>query len=79
MIATYNIMSGNNKVESGLFFDLVADGTGPRTRATTGAQNIRVQGWRLDSRRYSFGLRVELFARQPQECWDSPGVEDRIR
>ena len=29
-----------------------------RTRAATGAHNIRVKGWRLDIRRYSFGQRV---------------------
>ena len=57
MIATYKIMSGKDKVEPGLFFDLVADGEGPRTRAATGAQNIRVKGWRLDIRKYSFGLK----------------------
>ena len=58
MIATYKIMSGKDKVEPGVFFDLVAEGAGPRTRAVTGVQNIRVVGSRLDLRRYSFSQRV---------------------
>ena len=58
MIATYKIMSGKDKVDPGLFFDLVADGVGPRTRAATGAPSIRLKGWRIDIRKYSFGLRV---------------------
>ena len=58
MIATYKIMSGKDKVDPGLFFDLVADGVGPRTRAATGAPSIRAKGWRIDIRKYSFGLRV---------------------
>ena len=47
-----------DKFEPGLFFDLVTDGAGPMTKAAKGAQNIRVKGWRLDIRKYSFGLRV---------------------
>ena len=32
MITTYRIMTGKDNVDPGLFFDLVADGLGPRTR-----------------------------------------------
>ena len=42
-------MSGKDKVEPGLFFDLVADGAGPRTKAARGAQNMRVKGGGLTS------------------------------
>ena len=38
--------------------NLVAEGTGPRTRAATGAQNIRVSGARIDIRKYTFSKRV---------------------
>ena len=58
MITTYKIMSGKEKVEPGVFFDMMAEGAGPRTRAATGAHNIRARGYRLDIRKNSFSLRV---------------------
>ena len=60
MITTYKIMTGKEKVDPGMFFDLVAEGEGPRTRGATGAQNIRVRGARLDIRKYSFSQRVQV-------------------
>ena len=58
MITTYKIMSGKEKVEPGVFFDMMTEGAGPRTRAATGAHNIRARGYRLDIRKHSFSLRV---------------------
>ena len=58
MITTYRIMTGKDKVDPGQFFDMVADGPGPRTRGVTGVYNIRGVNARLDIRRYSFGQRV---------------------
>ena len=48
MITTYRIMTGKDKVDPGLFFDMVADGEGLRTRRGTGVFNIRGSNDRLD-------------------------------
>ena len=58
MITTYRIMTGKDKVDPGLFFDLVADGQGPRTRGVTGVYNIRAVNDRLEIRRNFFSQRV---------------------
>ena len=58
MITTYRIFTGRDKVDPGLFFDMVADGEGLRTRRGTGVFNIRVTNDRLDIRRNSFSQRV---------------------
>ena len=60
MITTYRILTGKDKVDPGLFFDLVADGAGPRTRRATGVLTLRSTSDRLDqdTRRYSFSQRV---------------------
>ena len=55
---TYRIMTGKDKVDNGLFFDMVADGEGLRTRRGTGVINIRGSNNRLDIRRNSFSHRV---------------------
>ena len=48
MITTFRIMTGMDKVDPGLFFDMVADGEGLRTRRGTGVFNIRGSNDRLD-------------------------------
>ena len=48
MITTYRIMTGKEKVDPGLFFAMVADGEGLRTRRGTGVFNIRGSNDRLD-------------------------------
>ena len=58
MITTFRIMTGMDKVDPGLFFDMVADGEGLRTRRGTGVINIRGSNNRLDIRRNSFSHRV---------------------
>jgi hypothetical protein len=58
MITTYRIMTGKDKVDPGLFFDMVADDEGLRTRRGTGVFNIRGSNNRLDIRRNSFSQRV---------------------
>ena len=58
MIATYQIMTGKDKIDPGLFFDLAAEGPGPRTRRAAGVHSIRGVRSRLDIRRYSFSQRV---------------------
>jgi ribonuclease P/MRP protein subunit RPP40 len=58
MITTYRIMTGKDKVDPGHFFDLVADGLGPRTRGVTGVYNIRGVNDRLEIRKNSFSQRV---------------------
>ena len=58
MITTFRIMTGMDKVDPGLFFDMVADGEGLRTRRGTGVFNIRGSNDRLDIRRNSFSQRV---------------------
>ena len=45
-------------MDPGLFFDMVADGEGLRTRRGTGVFNIRGSNDRLDIRRNSFSQRV---------------------
>ena len=50
-------VTGKDKVDPVLFFDMVADGEGLRTR-TTGVFNIRGNNDRLDIRRNSFSQRV---------------------
>jgi ribonuclease P/MRP protein subunit RPP40 len=58
MIATYKIMSGKDKVDPRIFFNLAAEGAGPRTRRAEGVRNIRSDRANLDIRRYSFSQRV---------------------
>jgi ribonuclease P/MRP protein subunit RPP40 len=58
MITTYKIMSGKDKVDPGIFFNLAAEGAGPRTRRAEGVRNIRPDRAKLDIRRYSFSQRV---------------------
>ena len=58
MITTYRIMTGKDKVDPRLFFDLVADGVGPRTRGVRGVYNIRAVNDRLEVRRNFFSQRV---------------------
>ena len=59
MIETYKIMSGKDRVDPRIFFDLAEDGPGPRTRQAA-AQHIRAQVVRpkLDIRRFCFSQRV---------------------
>ena len=58
MIETYKIMSGKDRVDPRIFFDLAGDG--PRTRQAAAVQHIRAQVVRprLDIRRFSFSQRV---------------------
>ena len=35
MISTYKIMTGKDRIDPGVFFDLVAEGPGPRTMRAT--------------------------------------------
>ena len=60
MIATYKILSGKDKVDPSLLFDLPAVGPGSRTRVTVGVHPIRAQAVRprLDIRRNTFSQRV---------------------
>ena len=57
MIATYKILSGKDKVDPSLLFDLPAVGPGLRTRLTAGIHPICVRP-RLDIRRNTFSQRV---------------------
>ena len=58
MIATYKIMTGKKEINPGLFFELVREGGGPRTRRARGVNNISLVQARLDIRRYSYSQRV---------------------
>ena len=60
MIATYKIMTGKDKLATGVFFGLPRDGPGPRTRHVAGVHPIRAQTLKpkLDIKRYSFSQRV---------------------
>ena len=58
MIATYKIMSGKDKVDPGLLFDMGGEGERPRTRGEARVHSIRPRRARLDIRRYSFSHRV---------------------
>ena len=62
MIATYKIMTGNEKVEQGVLFGLPGDGPGPRTRQTAGVHAIRAEAVkpRLEFRMHSFSQRVVI-------------------
>ena len=51
-------MTGKDKIDPGLFFELAREGGGPRTRRAEGVNNIRVVQARLDIRRYSYSHRV---------------------
>ena len=51
-------MSGKDKVDPRIFFNLAAEGEGPRTRRAEGVRNIRSDRANLDIRRYSFSQRV---------------------
>ena len=42
MIQTYKIMTGKDKVDRGLLFEMAGEGAGPRTRRATGVDNIKV-------------------------------------
>ena len=58
MIATYKIISGKDKVDPVLLFEMAGAGAGPRTRRATGVNNIRVVQARLEIRRNLFSQRV---------------------
>lgn len=51
MIATYRIMTGKDKIDPGLFLDLVAERAGQRTGGAAGVLYIRVKRSRLDIRK----------------------------
>ena len=58
MIATYKIISGKDKVDPVLLFEMAGAGARPRTRRAAGVNNIRVVQARLEIRRNSFSQRV---------------------
>ena len=64
MISTYKIISGKDKVDQGLLFEMAGAGAGPRARRATGVNNIRVVQARLEIRSNSGTL-----SQAPSRTW----------
>ena len=65
MIATYKIMSGKDKVDLGMVFNLVAEGAGSSTRRAEGVRNIIPVRAKLYIRRQTGGTLSRTASRGP--------------